>query len=968
MKQKLTLVLIALFTTMGAWAEKTTVTNVYQGIRVTSASGLVDGNLYTIRANGGSYITDNGSNYVAPNAQNSLTAAAVFRFHTADGGTTWTLENISTGKYWATPTSQDVSTGFVPTDEGSAGSFTLTFSSSNVIAESGGYKINRSSGTMHGYTASGLNLHIYNVEYYVDESYISELTDLSNSTKYNIRNNRGWWAVGSGAADINSTVELSLAFSKSDAKQQFAFIYYDDDKDDSNDGYYLYSVSESKFAYQNGTKLSLMTPVYGQVPTKVTFTTSTNGTYATSAPVVVTVGGQMFGVSTGMSPDIYKYNDASDGGNAAAIYEVGSFDATDALAAIEDLFHPTHTVTFVVKDESDNTLFTSDSFHAPLGTSITAFPSEYRRDFFYTYGDITPVTITGESATNTNIEIVATAKSTAFQYTADTTSPIYYNLNIRSKYLAYNDAATGDVELLTSSTPFNPDAAWAFIGDPYTGFKIINQTNGTDKYLTYTSVVTGSNGGNNNIQFVDDEDFANRYWCVEANTGGFCLRMKENMNIYFHHDNGSNFLRTCSVSEWGSVHSDAGSTLTFASDEDVLIDFYDLLNGYTFGTEIGNFTPTSPWTVSSIESKLSDVKDDIDNSTTSDYSDDYEDLLDIAEKITVVTPPDGYYRLRNAATSKYIRATNIGSRGGVVANLTDPASDVSSVVQVTTIDGHAYMRSNTGWFNWVARSYDNEGYLAASKDKYVHWLGTPYDSGLAFSIALGNGEDSYASYLNEGYYTSQGDEDGTIKGSNGTTAAAAWIFEPATDVTIDMHSDGAGIYYATLYLPFDAIISDATAYTLEESGEYLVPTAVPSNQVPAGTPVLLKGTEDTATATINTGAAFNSGTPLDCALTGTYMATTIDGATDYVLGIKSSVVGFYHWDSNSLGANRAYLDTPADPGVKGFVLKFDDATAVQTIDNGQQTTDASIYNLAGQRINKMQKGINIVNGKKIMIK
>jgi hypothetical protein len=36
--------------------------------------------------------------------------------------------------------------------------------------------------------------------------------------------------------------------------------------------------------------------------------------------------------------------------------------------------------------------------------------------------------------------------------------------------------------------------------------------------------------------------------------------------------------------------------------------------------------------------------------------------------------------------------------------------------------------------------------------------------------------------------------------------------------------------------------------------------------------------------------------------------------------------------------------------------------------NGQSSmvNGQSIYNLAGQRLNKMQKGINIVNGKKIL--
>ena len=31
-----------------------------------------------------------------------------------------------------------------------------------------------------------------------------------------------------------------------------------------------------------------------------------------------------------------------------------------------------------------------------------------------------------------------------------------------------------------------------------------------------------------------------------------------------------------------------------------------------------------------------------------------------------------------------------------------------------------------------------------------------------------------------------------------------------------------------------------------------------------------------------------------------------------------------------------------------------------------EESEAAIYNLAGQRLNKIQKGINIVNGKKIL--
>lgn len=43
-------------------------------------------------------------------------------------------------------------------------------------------------------------------------------------------------------------------------------------------------------------------------------------------------------------------------------------------------------------------------------------------------------------------------------------------------------------------------------------------------------------------------------------------------------------------------------------------------------------------------------------------------------------------------------------------------------------------------------------------------------------------------------------------------------------------------------------------------------------------------------------------------------------------------------------------------------------TAIKTINSGQRTTDNGIYNLAGQRLQKEQKGINIINGKKIIVK
>lgn len=89
--------------------------------------------------------------------------------------------------------------------------------------------------------------------------------------------------------------------------------------------------------------------------------------------------------------------------------------------------------------------------------------------------------------------------------------------------------------------------------------------------------------------------------------------------------------------------------------------------------------------------------------------------------------------------------------------------------------------------------------------------------------------------------------------------------------------------------------------------------------------------------------------------------------TIYCLANKSKGVGFYPVATTvTIPVGRAYLEITAGE-VKSFYGFFEDeATSIQTIDNGQQTTDDAVYNLAGHRIQTMQKGINIVNGKKIL--
>lgn len=96
-----------------------------------------------------------------------------------------------------------------------------------------------------------------------------------------------------------------------------------------------------------------------------------------------------------------------------------------------------------------------------------------------------------------------------------------------------------------------------------------------------------------------------------------------------------------------------------------------------------------------------------------------------------------------------------------------------------------------------------------------------------------------------------------------------------------------------------------------------------------------------------------------------------DGSKNYILNKPSGKnVGFFLAAGKKVGAGKAYLNVPAGASVKSFAEIFDDETdGVEAIENGQLTIDnAVIFNLAGQRLQKLQRGVNIVGGKKVVVK
>ena len=174
--------------------------------------------------------------------------------------------------------------------------------------------------------------------------------------------------------------------------------------------------------------------------------------------------------------------------------------------------------------------------------------------------------------------------------------------------------------------------------------------------------------------------------------------------------------------------------------------------------------------------------------------------------------------------------------------------------------------------------------------------------------------------------------------------------------------------YGTFCAPFDVTIPEGvTAYTIsgiEENGKLTL--VEQKNTILAHTPVIVYSESTSDINAVQFGVA-TSGTATSKYLTGVYTDTKAPVGS-YVLQNQRGRVGFYQVQEGiqpMVRANRAYLTVPASANVKAFYM--DDATAIQTVEE-LLSGKAEIYDLAGRRQQKLQKGINIVGGKKVLVK
>ena len=198
-----------------------------------------------------------------------------------------------------------------------------------------------------------------------------------------------------------------------------------------------------------------------------------------------------------------------------------------------------------------------------------------------------------------------------------------------------------------------------------------------------------------------------------------------------------------------------------------------------------------------------------------------------------------------------------------------------------------------------------------------------------------------------------------VKGGDWIVTDNWRLYYKGNPVDVTISENGYATFVAPGYIEDLPEGVEAYAAQIEYGYVHLEPTAA----IPAHEAVVLKGEEGTYTMYQKAKAA-------DLALVNDLKAATEEVTADgsqYILAKVNDKVGFAKATPDTkIAAGKGYLViTGAD--VKSFYpFDEDDETAIESVNVNDKLNNGAIYNIAGQRISKLQKGINIVGGKKIL--
>lgn len=560
-----------------------------------------------------------------------------------------------------------------------------------------------------------------------------------------------------------------------------------------------------------------------------------------------------------------------------------------------------------------------------VGDELGALPSDVALDFVTISGHDASTTVTRDMTVN-----VSATWDGPFELSADYASAHWYDMAIRGTWYVTSDQTDESGALLTvnaNALGLGEDAYhWTFVGDPW-HIQVYNKAEANN--FGYTS---------QQDQGVPTFESDTYYWTVGRSTSGIANSFVLNVPgtaLFINQYGGAGG----SLKFWNSTNniSDAGSAFTVF---DIPTDFAEYAT-----TEIKPYvTPTGYFTFTDAVKAAIGWQDSYE--TTCSFN-TYKTMklalqaIDMSDMSNFNLPQTGYYTLKNKNYSTYMT-----SESGTLYGNSSTATDAKQIVKLTKTGSDTYTIGLMGKYAPATVTQSTQVTANAIAGTYTVVIPTP----------------GYAAFMidtNLQYSALHCAGGGNIVGWTSVADASQWKVEDAESVLFSFGENGDG--YATAYLPFPYTTPEGVAAYTGAVNESSVSLSAVEGTVPANTAVVLKGE---AGATLNFTIAAEVDAISGNALLGSYDPVS-GGEGVFALAKKNDVVGFYPVASTvSIPAGRAYF--VRNSGVKAYTFVFDedDATGITLSDSPLK--GEIIYNIAGQRLNKAQRGINIINGKKVL--
>ena len=432
---------------------------------------------------------------------------------------------------------------------------------------------------------------------------------------------------------------------------------------------------------------------------------------------------------------------------------------------------------------------------------------------------------------------------------------------------------------------------------------------------------------------------------------------------------------SANVTETESGDAVGGATVTWSGDNDAVATINASTGAVTL---VGEGTVTFTANYAGVTGEYKASSDTYEMTVVDNTPDPY---MYVEVELSDLTASDVFVIVGNHSEGSYAMTNNNGTGSAPTAtSVTISSGKISSSVKKN--------------MKWNISGNATDGYTFYPNGSTTTWLycTTTAASGSNNNMRVGTGARKVFELSSNNLITKDTNTDRYVsvypdgpdwRGyTNNTTQPTTFKFYKAVDATYTRTVTSGN--WGTICLPYDATVTGATLYTIshKELDGSSNPTALilsEETEIVGGFPYIFKATGSELVATYTSGA-YEDAQDLS-GLHGTYDAIAKGDFTsslvpnDDLYLMTATTVQAANYATASVGANRAYIlmeevPTSGSP-VKGVRLGFDGTetpTGINGLTPALSKGEGVIYNLQGQQLSAPQRGINIIGGKKVLVK